>query len=129
MGRYMLLLMIAITSLFADIDWADDYKAAVKEAKAGQKKVIVFFSREDCSKCDEMRWTMNSDRNVSKYITAHFVAVEIDTEFDKREGYKVYKTPTIYFLDSNAKTIGDPLDTTLGPKGFLKKLQEVDGTK
>ncbi len=129
MSRYILGLILVVISLFADIDWADDYKAALKEAKSEQKKVIVFFAKENCTKCDEMRWTINSDKNVSAYVKSHFVAVEIDTEYDKREGFKVYNTPTIYFLNTNAKQIGDPLDDTLGPKGFLKKLIEVDNTK
>lgn len=126
MRKVILLVMLASVSLFADIDWADDYKAAVKEAKAKHKKVIVFFSRESCAKCDEMRWTINSDKDVSDYIESRFIAVEIDTEYDKREGFKVYKTPTIYFLDSSAAAIGKPLEEALGPKGFLKKLEEVD---
>ena len=58
------------------------------------------------------------------------MAIEIDVEFDKRQGFKIYETPTIYFLDSKAKKIGKPMTGTLGPKEFLKKLKGiVEGTK
>lgn len=129
MYKFILILIFTATSLFAETNWAEDYKSAIKEAKSKQKKVIVYFSKEGCAECDKMQWTMSSDTNVSKYINSYFVPVEIDIEYDKREGYKIYKTPTVYFLDSNAKQIGKPVVEALGPKGFLKKLKEVENSK
>ena len=126
MTRNIFLILIFIsTSLFADMYWADDYKSGIKEAKKSHKKVLVFFSKEDSPACEEMTWTISFDKNVSNYIQEHFVAIEIDVEYDSREGFKVYKVPTIYFLDSNAKQIGKPLKKVLGPQKFLKKLKEV----
>ena len=129
MRQIFLTLLLISTSLFAETNWADDYKSALKEAKSKQKKVIVYFSKEDCSECEKMQWTISSDKNVSAYINSNFVAVEIDIEYDKREGYKIYKTPTVYFLNMNAKQIGKPLTKALGPKIFLKKLKEIENTK
>ena len=105
--------------------WADDYKSGIKEAKAEHKKVIVFFSKEDSPACEDVTWTISFDKNVSNYVKEHFVAIEIDVEYDSREGFKVYQVPTIYFLDSNAKQIGKPLKKVLGPEKFLKKLKEI----
>ncbi len=129
MYKYLLTLVFMTVSLFAETEWAEDYKSALKEAKSEQKKVLVYFSKESCSECEKMQWTMSSDKNVSAYITEHFVAVEIDIEYDKRQGYKVYKTPTVYFLNTKAKQIGKPLTEVLGPKGFLKKLKEIENSK
>lgn len=129
MYKIFLTLVFVTVSLFAETNWADDYKSALKEAKSEQKKVMLFFIKEGCAKCDEMLWTMNSDKNVSKYINSNFVAVEIDIEYDKREGYKIYSTPTVYFLNTNAEQIGKAVVEALGPKGFLKKLKEVENTK
>ncbi len=128
MTKLFLILLLATTSLFADMYWAEDYKSGLKEAAQKQKKVIVYFSEEDSVKCEEMTWTISFDKNVSNYITEHFVAIEIDIEYDKRQGFKIYQTPTIYFLDTNAKQIGKPLTEVLGPKGFLKKLQEIENS-
>lgn len=129
MRTLLLIFIFVTTSLFAATDWAEDYKSAVKQAKSEQKKLIVFFTKEGCDKCEELQWTMNSDKNVSDYINAHFVAVEIDLEYDKRQGFKVYSAPTTYFTDFNGKQIGDPLIGSLGPKALLSKLQDVEKTK
>ncbi len=129
MKRYLTLLLIVVSSLYADMYWADDYKSGLKEAAQKDKKIIVYFSKEDCAKCEEMTWTISFDKNVSNYVTEHFVAIEIDIEYDKRQGFKIYQTPTIYFLDTKAKQIGKPLTEVLGPKGFLKKLKEVQNSK
>ena len=129
MIRNIFLILIFIsTSLFADMYWADDYKSGIKEAKENHKKVLVFFSKEDSPACEEMTWTISFDKNVSNYVKEHFVAIEIDVEYDRREGFKIYDVPTIYFLDSNAKQIGKPLVKVLGPQKFLKKLKEVEDT-
>lgn len=129
MPRVFFIFLFITTSLLAEMNWAEDYKSGLKEAAQKQKKVIVYFSEEDCAKCDAMSWTISFDKNVSNYITEHFVAIEIDIEYDKRQGFKIYQTPTIYFLDTKAKQIGKPLTNVLGPKGFLKKLKEIQNSK
>ena len=129
MPRIFFIFLFITTSLFAEMNWAEDYKSGLKEAAQKQKKVIVYFSKEECIKCDAMSWTISFDKNVSNYITEHFVAIEIDIEYDKRQGFKIYQTPTIYFLDTKAKQIGKPLTEVLGPKGFLKKLKEIQNSK
>jgi len=129
MIRYLLtLLLLTLSTLYAGMYWADDYKSGMKEAAETGKKVIVYFSKEECRKCEEMLWTISFDKNVSNYVTDHFVAIEIDVEFDKRQGFKVYQTPTIYFLDSKGKQIGKPLTKVMGPKKFLKKLEEIESS-
>ncbi len=129
MTKLFLMLLLITTSLSAGMYWADDYKSGLKEAAQEDKKILVYFSKEDSAKCEEMTWTISFDKNVSNYITEHFVAIEIDIEYDKRQGFKIYQTPTIYFLDAKAKQIGKPLTEVLGPKGFLKKLKEIVNTK
>ena len=120
-----LILLFVSTSLFADMYWADDYKSGIKEAKESHKNIIVFFSKEDCAPCDDVTWTISFDKNVSNYVKEHFVAIEIDVEYDRREGFKIYKTPTIYFLDDKVKQIGKPLTKVLKPKEFLEKLKSI----
>ncbi len=126
--RFFLSLTFLSVSLFADMYWADDYKSGIKEAKKNHKKVLVYFSKEDSVACEAVTWTISFDKNVSDYVNEHFVAIEIDIEYDRREGYKVYQVPTIYFLDENAKQIGKPLTKIPGPEGFLKKLKEIENT-
>ncbi len=130
MSKYSALflgLLLSSTLLVADMYWADDYKSGLKEAKAENKKILILFSNEDQPASEEMLWTISFDKNVSDYVSEHFIAIEIDVGYDSRQGYKVYKTPTVYFLDSHAKKIGKPLTKKLGPVKFMKKLQEVVG--
>lgn len=117
------------TSLFADLDWAESYKEALDQAKKEHKKVLIMFSKEDCKACNKMKTEVYSDPEVSEYISTFFIPVEIDTEYDRREGYKVYGTPTYYFLDSNGEQIGRMMVGGADAKTFLKKLQEVEHFK
>jgi len=128
MRRYITLLLVMMSALCADMYWADDYKSGLKEAAQKQKNILLYFSKEDNIKSEEMTWTISFDKNVSDYVNDHFVAIEIDIEYDKRQGYKIYKTPTTYFLDANAKQIGKPLIGTMGPKEFLKKLKTIQAS-
>lgn len=129
MRKLLLVFIVVTTSLFAATNWAEDYKTAIKEAKKQKKKVLIYFTKEDCVKCNKMQWTLNSDENISQYINTHFIAVEIDLDYDRRQGFKVYTAPTIYFIDFNEKQIGDPVVGEQGPKSFLLKLKEVQNTK
>ncbi len=129
MGKYRALLLgllFSSTLLVADMYWADDYKSGLKEAAEQNKKILILFSEEDQPASDDALWTISFDKNVSNYVSAHFIAIEIDVGYDSRQGFKVYKTPTIYFLDSHAKQIGKPLTKQLGPIKFLQKLKEIE---
>ena len=125
MKKLLLILLLSTAALFGDMYWADDYREGVKEAAKENKNIILFFSKEECVKCEDVLWTISFDKNVSDYVSEHFVAIEIDVEFDKRQGFKIYQTPTIYFLDNKAKQIGKPLTKVLGPQKFLKKLKKI----
>ncbi|MEN8146169.1 MAG: thioredoxin family protein [Campylobacterota bacterium] len=125
MHKYFLILIFITTSLFAEINWEDDYKSALKKAKTQNKKVMLMFSTEDCKECQNMYKTVYADKKVSKYVNTHFIAVDIDVEYDGRKGFKVYKTPTFYFLDPKGEQIGRAVKGALGKGTLLKKLQEI----
>ncbi len=125
MRRCFLVLIFVTTSLFADINWADDYKSALEKAKTQNKKVMVMFSSEDCKECQNMHKTVYSDKEISEYVNKNFVAVNVDVEYDGRKGFKVYKIPTLYFLDPKGKQIGRAVKGAIDKGALLKKLQET----
>ncbi|MGB5965488.1 MAG: thioredoxin fold domain-containing protein, partial [Sulfurimonadaceae bacterium] len=84
---------------------------------------------EACSECKKMQDNVYSNKKFSEYVNSHFVSVNIDIEYDKREGYKVYSTPTFYFLDSNGKRIGSAMVGGSDVETFLTKLQEIEQSK
>ncbi len=129
MHKYLLILVFVATSLFADIKWAEDYKSALKEAEKVNKKVMLVFTDENCEECEAMRKAVFTDAEVSKLANSRFVSVEIDVEYDGRKGYKVFKTPTFYFLDPKGKQIGDAVVGAYDAAAFLAKLQEIEQSK
>ena len=129
MIKRLMFILLVTTSLFADIDWAEDYTQALKQAKEENKKVLLMFSREDCNACNKMKREVYTDPEVSDYVNSFFVPVEIDMEYDSRKGFKVFATPTYYFLDSEGKQIGRVMVGGADAKSFLKKLQEVEHAK
>ena len=124
--KLFIAIFFAFTSLFADFDWADSYQEALSKAKEENKKVLIMFSKESCGACRKMKKEVYTDPEVTAYVEAFFVPVEIDTETDSKEGYKVFATPTYYFLDSDGKQIGRVMVGGADAKSFLKKLQEVE---
>ena len=129
MHNFFLILIFVTTSLFAEINWADDYKSALNKAKTQNKKVMIMFSAEDCKECQNMYKKVYSNKTFSKYVNQHFIAVDIDVEYDGRKGFKVYKTPTFYFLDTKGEQIGRAVKGAMGAGAFLKKLQEIEEGK
>ena len=117
------------TLLFADLNWAEDYDSALSQAQKEHKKVIVMFSISGCHVCKMMRDDVYSDPEVMAYVEKYFVPVELNLDFDDREGFEVFGTPTFYFLDSNAKQIGDVKIGGSNKMGFMKKLRAIQAAK
>jgi thioredoxin-related protein len=126
MLKLLIFTFLVSTSLSADFDWADSYQEALALAKKENKKVLVMFSQEGCLTCIKMKKEVYPDPNVTEYVNAFFVPVEIDIKRDSKEGYQVFGTPTYYFLDSGGKQIGRMMVGGADAKNFLKKLQEVE---
>ncbi len=125
MRNIFLILLFLSSSLLAELEWADDYKSALKMAQQEQKLVLVMFTKESCSLCEILEETLLTDPTVAPFLESKFVAVELDTEYDKRQGLKVYTTPTFYFLDAKGKPMTKRMEKSFTPEKFLKKLQET----
>ena len=115
--------------LFADLNWAEDYDSALSQAQKEHKKVIVMFTISGCHVCKMMRDDVYSDAEVIAYVEKYFVPVDLNLDFDDKEGYEVFGTPTFYFLDFNAKQIGDVKIGGSNKMGFMRKLREIQASK
>ena len=125
MKKLLLIGLFLATSLFADLNWADDYESALDQAKKENKMVMVMFTLTACHVCQQMKANVYTDPKVMAYVKKYYVPVELNLDIDDKEGYAVYGTPTFYFLDSNAKQIGDAKVGGSTADGFMKKLKEV----
>lgn len=129
MKKLFLLVLFLTSSLFADLNWAEDYETGLAQAKAEHKKVIIMFTLSACQVCEKMKEEVYTQKKVMDYVEKYFVPIELNLDLDDKEGYEVFGTPTFYFLDSNGKQIGDVKVGGSTVDGFMKKLQEVQAAK
>lgn len=129
MKKLFLLVLFLTSTLFADLNWADDYETGLAQAKKEHKKVIVMFTLTACHVCKMMKENVYTQKEVQAYVEKYFVPIELNLDIDDKEGYEVYGTPTFYFLDANAKQIGDVKVGGSTVDGFMKKLKEIQALK
>jgi len=105
--RFIFILFFLFSSLNAvEIEWADDYRSALKTAKKEHKDVMMMFSKENCQICEDLTEKVFSDEAFVNYINKNYISLEIDIEYDSRRGYKVYSTPTFYFVTPPKDVLG-----------------------
>ncbi|MBA3025035.1 MAG: thioredoxin family protein [Sulfurimonas sp.] len=125
MKKIILLMAFVATSLFADLNWVK-YSAAIKQAKAENKIVMVMLSKQGCPACEYMKDIVFESENVMKEFNKHFIAVYIDIHDDYiPNGLTFIGTPTFHFL-SKYETKIDRIDGGVNAKTFIDKLKELE---
>jgi thiol-disulfide isomerase/thioredoxin len=97
------------------VEWRADLDAAVKEAVAADRMVLVYFRADWCKPCDLMDGGPFGIPIFVRYLAQNFVAVKADdtrepSEISKKFQVRLY--PTVLFLSS----AGEPLHMVLGPR-------------
>ncbi len=107
------------------LTWEHDEQAAFAQAKAEHKGVMVDFSAEWCTPCEEMELTFGDD-DVYPAITGRYIPLKFDVtagndaDLAHRSLYGADTLPAVLFID----TPGDTSEMTVLLR--LKKLTEVD---
>ena len=125
MKKIFLMALFLTSTLFADLNWADDYESGLEQAKQEKKIVMLMFTLTNCHVCETMKETIYTQPEVMAYVKKYFVPIELNLDIDDKEGYAVYGTPTFYFLTSDGKQIGDMKVGGSTKDGFMKKLAAV----
>ena len=100
--------------------WTTDYAAAVKQAKAENKKILLNFTGSDwCVNCGILDKDVFFKPAFARYARSHYVLVLLDfpikTELpaalvkqntELEDKYKVINTPTMVLLDANENQVG-----------------------
>lgn len=105
--KYLFLITLITTSLFsASIEWKEDYKTALKNAKQNGKLLFVFITSKDCKFCEKLKETTLKDKEIAEKINKDYVSVTVMKDrdnFPKKLNAKA--TPMIYFLDKDENII------------------------
>jgi len=143
MTRFFLLTSLLISNLVFGSVWTEDYKAAVEQAKAEKKDLLVFFTGSDwCPYCQELDETILSKDAFEKEAPKHFVLVKADfpkeieqsdelVEQNKalRKKYKVRGYPTLVLASSDEAAYTTAGTANLSPEDYVKWLAQAKGLK
>lgn len=136
----LILLLFAFTfseKPTAEIQWKSDFEAAVKEAKKGNKHLLVNFTGSDwCHWCIKLEKEVFSKESFVKYANKNLVCVKVD--FPRRGNlseeeqlrnrtlatkYGVEGFPTILLMDKDKKIILETGYQRGGPEAYIKHLE------
>jgi uncharacterized protein YyaL (SSP411 family) len=98
--RALLMVLLLLTGAFAEqIDWADSYAEASREAADQRKNVLLLITTETCGWCRRLERTTLRDDAVAAQINANFVAVHVTRNRDDYpKSLKAKMVPMSYFL-------------------------------
>lgn len=119
------------------IAWQNSLAAALTQAKASHRLVMVHFYAEGCEACREMDKTYRNARVVA--AAAQFVSVKVDIGAQQKiaDRYGVTGTPTVAWLDAGGKLVygfegaspaGDLLDEMQTATGIFQTLTAAHTT-
>jgi thioredoxin-related protein len=114
-------LMIGLT-LFAEVEYAKSYKAALAQAEKENKLVMVMLSKEDCDACWYMENVVFDDESVADAIMKDFVPVHLDIHNDYLHNLDYIGTPTFHFI-TYKEYKRDRLDGAANVMDFKKVLK------
>lgn len=124
MKRILTLLMLFASLLSANVKYAKTYDAALKQAEAEKKIVLVMLSREGCDACWYMENVVFKDKAVAELINKEFVALYLDIHHDNLQGLDFIGTPTFHFLSPTGVAFFR-YDGGANVKDFTAVLQEA----
>ncbi|MGI8819686.1 MAG: thioredoxin family protein [Chthoniobacterales bacterium] len=146
MKSFRSLLFLAVSSfLFAAAPasakpgWLTDYKQALEEAKAGNKRLLIDFTGSDwCGWCIRLDREVFSKPEFAAYAEKHLVLLEADFPRAKQipaavkaqnselaQRFEVEGFPTIVVLDGTGKQIGALGYMPGGPEAFIAELDRL----
>ncbi|MRI83528.1 MAG: thioredoxin family protein [Nitratiruptor sp.] len=124
MKAMFILWLLSLWLVGADFEWYG-YQEGLAQAKADNKPILLMITQEGCSACDYMEDVAFEEEALVDFIEYNFIPIQLTIQEAKALGYRVYGTPTFYFLRSDGSPIGRGLVGAAPAKIFLKKLEEI----
>ncbi len=104
-----------------------DYDAGLRQARAENKPILLYFGRYGCAWCDHVNRKTFSDPDLKKRFTEHYVLVYVDAEGGKRLRLPSGERLTEGELGVRLGAYATPLFVFMSPEG--KVLAKVPGFK
>lgn len=142
MKKLIALCFFAVAALAlpaAEATWTTDYAAAVKEAKAQNRQVFLFFTGSDwCGWCKRLNREILATPEFAQFAGEKLVLVELDfprskpispavkaqnAKLAKEHGIEGY--PTVIVLDGAGRKVGELGYQAGGPGPFIDALKKM----
>ena len=107
MIKYLLSIALLSSILFgANLNWNNDYKKALVDAKAQNKDVYMLITSSDCRWCRKFESTTLQEKEVIDRLKKQYVLLHVDRDKDfLPEGIKSKRVPRHYFLTNKGEII------------------------
>ena len=113
--RYILFMFLLVSSLYsANLNWSNDYKKALGDAKKENKLIYVFITSDSCKWCRKFENTTLQDKAILKRLHSEFITIHLSRDRDEiPKQFETAPIPRHYFTDSK----GNILYNSLGHRG------------
>jgi protein disulfide-isomerase len=119
----MSMVVLAATSLAGESAWLQDYEAAKKQAKEGNKPILINFTGTDwCGWCIKIEKEVFSKEEFLKYAKENLILMEVDFPQKKKQTkeviaqnevldkeFKIEGYPTIFLIDAEGKKLSEDI--------------------
>ena len=138
-----LLALIAQTALAQESSWLTNFEEAKAAAKKEQKLIFADFTGSDwCGWCIKLKNEVFSKPEFKEWAAEHVVLLELDyphntpqsdelkkQNADLAKEYQIEGYPTVLFLDSKGKKVGQSGYVEGGPAAWIAAAEKELGIK
>lgn len=135
--QVLMSVMVVVSPMAEAAVWGSDYDAALAQARASGKAVLVDFTGSDwCVYCIKLRKEVLDETRFAEWAENHFVLLEVDVpqraNFDRAlrerniklcDQYKVAGYPTVLVLDDKGRPLGGLFGYIGDPETVRKTLE------
>ena len=103
--------LFGITFLFAgELQWQQDYKSALQEAKKLDKPLYILITSKHCGWCKKFEHTTLQNKQIQQRLGREFVVVKLVREEDVvPQKFATSPIPRHYFVDKNGTILYESL--------------------
>lgn len=137
MRKFVLMGIVLLVSIFLylffsncnspkELNWGNDYDAALTKAKKEDKMVYFFIGADKCVHCDRFKEETLSNKELIETMKEDYVLLYMSRDRHPiPKGFKRYGVPMHYFLSSDGKIVAHIVGSR-EVAGWYDVLDEID---